>query len=265
MSDHDKAYMQLFGTVDVTQEQKRYHYLVDLYRNNMLKEEQFNMLPASMAARKAELVKNMELQEVSILQDGAAVAEQLGLNRPGETGLARYLQDIKAVYKDIDQFPRFNMRMKALGAEVEAATAQKHKPVDINTFGPAIAAQGFYAGAQASGALGKFEFQLKQELQKSGLNLPKQQEEDYLEIATAAAGASLTLRKFIREGAQMNDADKYFVKVSKDYDHWAATNKLTAEQRQALNPVTLAQQGIEQARQAVRAARKNENGFSFGW
>lgn len=256
-------YRLLFGTTEVTPQQKNYHYLVDLYRNNMLKEEQMNMLPYKMQEMKAILAKRVLEKEVEILRDGAAAAEELHLNRVGESGMARYLRDVKAIYPEIDQFPRFNQKWDKFVKDAQVVAAPKRQSINLDTVGPAIVAEGFYVGARAGAQLGDFVFQLKQGLQSSGLNLTRDQENDYLKIATTAAGIASGARKY----SAFAVAEKALEKLSGDYDRWATSNGLNDKQREAMDPIAPAQRRIEQERLAKDAAqsKQSESFFDLGW
>ena len=172
-SPFDKQYMMLFKTTEVTQQQIDYLFLVDRYRNNMVTDNQIKMLPDNGRLDLKKLAEDVRIQEGTYLREGVAAAENLGLQRAGETGVARYLRDVKMLYPEITEYHRFNMRMEELAAQVEAAPASKHKPMDIHKFGPAFAAQGFYAGAEAGAEVGNFVFKIKQGLKPLGLKMSR--------------------------------------------------------------------------------------------
>lgn len=256
-------YMALFGTTNVTKAQEKYFFQVDKYHNIQayVQTLEMNNLPVDQKAIKVRVDSG--------LQAGAKAAEAAGLSSGGQASKLKFLQDVQKLYSEIKDFEPFVQQMKEVESVQSVAVQagkQQYNKMDKTSglVAPAIAAEGFYAGAQAGGTYGNFILQQKQSLKESGLNLAKQQEEDYLKISNAAAGVSLLLQKFIREGAVTIESDKYFVKIAQVYDHWATTNKLSDEQRGKLDPVARAQQSIEQERESARA-REQEKGFSLGW
>jgi hypothetical protein len=264
-SPFDKQYMMLFNTTEVTQQQIDYLVLVDKYRNNMVADNQIKMLPDNGKFDLKKLAEDVRIQEGAYLREGAAAAEKLGLQRAGEVGVARYLRDVKTLYPDITEYHRFNMRMEELAAQVKAAPASTHKPMDIHTFGPAIAAQGFFTGAEAGAEVGNFVFKIKQGLKPLGLQ--KGQEDEYVKIATSAAGEGLAVRKLAEGRMYVPDLQRYFQPASKAYDNWATANNLSDAQREAFNPVTPAIERAIRERDALKATHQKESdaGFGFSW
>lgn len=249
----DRQYMLLFGRAEVAKQEHEYLIKVDKYRNNWGLDQQYG--GGDLAVRIAD-------QEVQYLSEGAAAAESLKLTSAGESGMARYLRDVKTLYPDITEYHRFNMRMEELATQAKAAPASKHKPMDIHTFGPAIAAQGFYTGAEVGAEVGNFVFKIKQGLKPLGL---QNEQEEYVRIATSAAGEGLAVRKLAQGRMYVPDLQRYFQPASKAYDNWATANSLSDVQREAFNPVTPAMERAIRERDALKAAHQKESdaGFEF--
>lgn len=273
-SHYAGAYTRLFGTIEVTEAQVNYHYLVDKYRNVMILEKQLQTTEKLLGEeRTAQLRASIGSHEISALDAGAAAAKGLGYASTKEASQLRFLQDVKKLYPDIDQFKLFNQRMALLEKIPIAENPQKitvseqadvkmEKPIKTRSqhlfsakiVGPAIVAGAFYAGASATEIVAKRYVSAQESLKT--LNLPETERRDYQALAAQVETKVLAAERLAQGRLKIPNVERFFGSELQFYREWAARNKLNAQDQAMLDPVTPGMQRAIMAQQGISASTR---------
>lgn len=269
-----KAYITLFGTVEVTQAQVHYHYLVDNYRNVMVFQQQLQSTLAYLGeARSKALLDTIPPKEISALEAGAAAAEELGLAKGKAAAQQRFLQDVEKVYADIKDFDLYNKRMQPKANQTppekpaQIAEAQKpsatQKPKEIATkrqnhaknFNVAgvLGAAAFYVGADVTANIAESYVYAKDKIEQ--LNLPEVENRKYQQLVAHVEVKVIAAQKLAQGHLRIPNVENFFGSAVDYYDDWATRNHLSERDRVLLNPVTW---GIERAKHAMEIQKAPE-------
>ena len=127
MGNFDTAFKKLFGSIEVTEEKSNYHYLVDLYRNSMIKAKLAEILKNSPDEKFAAMAENTAANarelEAEAFTKGVSAAKNLTTGTAETSGEAKFLADVKKLYPDIDNYAAYKDRVANLAPSLFKASA----------------------------------------------------------------------------------------------------------------------------------------------